>query len=70
MKCVAAFRTMFPLGTMILIVYDSCMDDHTYTLPARDDTDHHVSDPTSLLVSEMLPTFLGLDHGTGHHRLF
>jgi hypothetical protein len=60
MHVVAAFRTIFLLGTMPLTVYDICMDNHTPTLPARDDTDRHVSDPKSPVISEMLPTFL--DH--------
>jgi hypothetical protein len=60
MKCVAAFRTMFPLGTMLLTVYDTCMDNHTHTHLSKDDSDQHVSNPKSPLVSEMLPAFL--DH--------
>jgi len=57
---VAACRTIFLLGTMLLTVYDTCMNNHDHTLPSRDDTDQHVSDPTSPLVSEMVPAFL--DH--------
>jgi len=34
------------------------MDDHNHTLPSKDDTDQHVSDPKPPLVSEMLPAFL------------
>jgi hypothetical protein len=51
---------MFPLGTILLTVYDTCMNHHTHTLPARDDLDQHVTDPPAPLVSEMLPVFL--DH--------
>src|SRR5438132_153778 len=58
MQCIAAFRTMFPLGMMARTSYHSCMDHHTHTPPARDDTDQHVTDPKSPLVSEMLPDFL------------
>jgi integrase/recombinase XerD len=58
--CVATFRTIFPLGTMLLTVYDDCMDNHNHTLPSRDDTDQYVLDSTSPLVTEMLPAFL--DH--------
>jgi hypothetical protein len=45
---------------MLLTVYDTCMDNHNYTHPARDDRDQNVSDPQTPLVSEMLPAFL--DH--------
>jgi integrase/recombinase XerD len=45
---------------MLLTVYDGCMDNHTHTQPARDDTDQHVTDAPAPLVSEMLPAFL--DH--------
>ena len=55
---IAALRTIFLLGTILLTVYDTCMDHRNHTLPSRDDTDQHVSDPPAPLVSEMLPTFL------------
>ena len=58
--CIATLRTIFPLGTMRLAIYDSCMDHHTHTHLSRDDTDQHVSDPQAPMVSEMLPVFL--DH--------
>jgi len=45
---------------MQLTVYDTCMDNHNHTPHSRDDTDQHVSDPSTPLVSEMLPAFL--DH--------
>src|SRR5438132_264511 len=57
---IAALRTIFPLGVHVHTVYDTCMDNHNHTLPARDDTDQHVSDPQAPMVSEMLPAFL--DH--------
>lgn len=57
---IATFRTFFRLGTVSLTIYDTCMDNHNHTPHSRDDTDQHVSDPKSPLVSEMLPAFL--DH--------
>src|ERR671929_56460 len=36
------------------------MDNHNNSLPSKDDTDQHGSDPQSPLISEMLPAFL--DH--------
>ena len=36
------------------------MDNHTHTHLSKDDTDQHVSDPSTPLVSEMIPAFL--DH--------
>src|SRR6266446_8907802 len=59
-ESIATFRTLCPLGTMQLTVYDTCMDNHNHTPHSRDDTDQHVSDPSTPLVSEMLPAFL--DH--------
>jgi hypothetical protein len=59
-QCIATIRTIFPLGVQVRTVYDTCMDNHTYTFSSKDDTDQHVSDPKSLFVSAMLPSFL--DH--------
>jgi hypothetical protein len=39
--CYAVFSNMFPLGTMQLTVYDTCMDNHNHTPPSRDDPDQH-----------------------------
>jgi hypothetical protein len=44
---------------LTLSIYHSCMDNHTHTFPAKDNTDYHVSSPRFPLVSEMLPAFLG-----------
>ena len=52
MLYIATPRTIFPLGTRLLTIYDTCMDDHNHTLHAKDDIDHPVSFPTSPLVSE------------------
>ena len=60
MHVVAAFRRIFLLGIIPLTVYDICMDNHNHTPSSKDDTNQHVSDPKSLMVSEMLPAFL--DH--------
>jgi hypothetical protein len=57
---IVACRTIFPLGARVHTIYDECMDDHTHTQADKDDTDQHVTDPKSPLVSEMLPAFL--DH--------
>jgi hypothetical protein len=54
----AALRTLFPLGTIFLTVYDTCMDYHNHTHLSRDDTDQHVANPPAPLTSEMLPAFL------------
>ena len=55
---IATFRTIFLLGRMTLAIYNTCMDNHNHTHLSKDDIDHHVSSPTSPLVSEMLPAFL------------
>src|SRR2546429_5529963 len=60
MQCIAAFRTMFPLGMVARTPYHSYMNHHNHTRPSKDDSDRHVSDPKSPLVSEILPAFL--DH--------
>jgi integrase/recombinase XerD len=57
-SCVADSRTFFHLGTMLLTVYDTCMDNHTHTQPPKDARDCDVTDPQAPKVSEMLPTFL------------
>src|SRR5438874_10578056 len=54
----AGCSNIFLLGTMTRTAYHDCMDNHNHTPLSRDDTDHHVSAPTSPLVSEMLPAFL------------
>lgn len=55
---IVAFRIMFPLGTKMFSVYDTCMNHHNHTHPSREDRDQHIPDPPAPLVSEMLPAFL------------
>src|SRR5690349_5177505 len=57
-QSIATIRTFFHLGSPTCIVYDGCMDGHSDTQPAKDDTDQHVTDPQAPLISEMLPAFL------------
>jgi integrase/recombinase XerD len=58
MKFVAALRTIFPLGTVARTSYHGCMNHHNHTFPSKEDSDQHIPDPATPLVSEMLPAFL------------
>jgi integrase/recombinase XerD len=58
--CIATFRTLFPLGTIVLNDYDTCMNRHTHASVTKQAPDHHMSDPPAPLVSKMLSAFL--DH--------
>jgi hypothetical protein len=66
---VVACRTIFPLGTILPTVYDTCMDNHTHTYPSKDAPDQDVSDPQTPLVSEMLPAFLDYLRVEEHHTI-
>ena len=46
----AALRTLFPLGTIFLTVYDTCMDDHNDIRPNKNELEQYVTGLAALLV--------------------
>ena len=48
----AALRTLFPLGTIFLTVYDTCMDDHNDIRPHKNELEQYVTDKLAWLIPD------------------